>query len=688
MQQDTPQTDTLYQGYDKGLYRITGEEETDNILDIMNANQTGNDNSQDVQTAAEDIGSGVSTATTIQASGAVQSGKADYEDTTAGYFLGIDASDGIAKFSIGDDTEFMEWNGSSLIISGGIAVSHLDIPDETTANSFHVDSNGNAWWGQNTAAGYSGAPASILATGAASFTNVNITGGSINTSTLTGLIGQTNLNVANQDWTQTSAFSSSSSTVVAWASGTFTTSGGTSYSISSGTTSTMSAKTYIFLDTSVSTTVYQTTTTAANAVGAGRVLIAVAQNNTGGSTFQVFGGAGGLNVPGTDIVAASITTNQIAANTIVGNNIAASTITASNLTITQLSAITANMGSITAGSIVINSGVASISAIGAAVFKSIQVGGSNVQYTLNDDGIFSYGDGSDGTVTCDGSTSVVGMSLSGSTYTLTRDVYFKNITINDSITLITNGYRIFISVALVVGNGASGNINYNAASAAGYLSAPAVPGSGAPSVINGTPTSGGNGAAVVNSITGIAGANGGQGGVSSGTPITGGAAGTGGTATVSNVKLIANWHLATLLDISSSGSTVKFTASAAAGGGGSGAQRGNSGAITGAGGNGGLNGGIVAIYAKSITLNAGSIISANATNGGNGSTGSQGGGGGGGGGNGGILVIVYNIIVNNGTMSVNAGTGGIAAAGTSGGGAGTNGNNGSAGVIYLFNLSL
>jgi hypothetical protein len=73
----------------------------------------------------------------------------------------------------------------------------------------------------------------------------------------------------------------------------------------------MAAATYIYLDTAVSTTAYQSTTTAANAVGAGKVLIAKAQNGTGEATFQVFGGIGGTNIDASSIVANSITANEL-----------------------------------------------------------------------------------------------------------------------------------------------------------------------------------------------------------------------------------------------------------------------------------------------------------------------------------------------------------------------------------------
>src|SRR5690242_3504495 len=64
-------------------------------------------------------------------------------------------------------------------INGGVSVQSLNIPDTTTANSFHVDSSGNAWWGANLADGYALANAYILATGEAVFKNIQIGGTTI-----------------------------------------------------------------------------------------------------------------------------------------------------------------------------------------------------------------------------------------------------------------------------------------------------------------------------------------------------------------------------------------------------------------------------------------------------------------------------------------------------------------------------
>lgn len=167
------------------------------------------------------------------------------------------------------------------------------------------------------------------------------TGSSIATSYLSGSIAQANLNIADRGWTQTCVFSVTDADTVAWGAGTFTSADGTAYSIDAGNTGNMVAKTYIYLDTAVSTTAYQTTTTATTAVGAGKVLVAIAQNGTGEATFQVLQGQGGQNIDAANIVAGSITANEIAA----------STITAGKMSVTQLSAIAANLGTVTAGTL-------------------------------------------------------------------------------------------------------------------------------------------------------------------------------------------------------------------------------------------------------------------------------------------------------------------------------------------------
>lgn len=71
----------------------------------------------------------------------------------------------------------------------GIIGGTLNVPDETTANSWHVDSTGNMWAGCNVAdfaADPDNADAYVLNTGGAKFSNITITGGTVNWSTVSG----------------------------------------------------------------------------------------------------------------------------------------------------------------------------------------------------------------------------------------------------------------------------------------------------------------------------------------------------------------------------------------------------------------------------------------------------------------------------------------------------------------------
>lgn len=214
------------------------------------------------------------------------------------------------------------------------------------ANSFGLASTVTGgddvrFWAGDTFANRATADFRVTEAGAVTCSNLTVTGGSIAVATLNGIVAQGNLNVANQGWTQTCAFSAADLDTVAWSAGTLITAGGVTYNIVANNTGNMAARTYIFLDTAVSIVEYQVTAVAANAVGAGRVLVATAINGAVEPTWEVFGGVGGLNIPGTSIVAASITTSEIAANTIV----------AGNMNVGTLSAITADMGTLTAGTI-------------------------------------------------------------------------------------------------------------------------------------------------------------------------------------------------------------------------------------------------------------------------------------------------------------------------------------------------
>src|SRR3990167_6445267 len=65
-----------------------------------------------------------------------------------------------------------------------VSVDSLDIPDTTTANSFHVNTAGDTWWGATT---FAAALASISKAGAAIFSSIAITGGSVSGASITAI---------------------------------------------------------------------------------------------------------------------------------------------------------------------------------------------------------------------------------------------------------------------------------------------------------------------------------------------------------------------------------------------------------------------------------------------------------------------------------------------------------------------
>lgn len=70
-----------------------------------------------------------------------------------------------------------------------------------------------------------------------------------------------------------------------------------------------------------------------------------------------------------------------------------------------------------------------------------------------------YGTGMDGDAVLDGSTTVLGMAPSSSVYSMTRDMYFDDLTLNTSVRLAPNGYRIFVKNVLTFA-GANATIGF------------------------------------------------------------------------------------------------------------------------------------------------------------------------------------------------------------------------------------
>lgn len=330
--------------------------------------------------------------------------------------------------------------------------------------------------------------------------------------------------------------------------------------------------------------------------------------------------------------------------------------------------------------------------------------------TVND-----YGDGSDGDVTISVDT------------TLTRDMFYNNLTVNTGINLNSGGYRIFVKDTLTM----SGTAKISRNGGNGTNAVTTTPGNGgtlaAGSLAGGT--SGGNGSAspsgdsatgltpsaasnLVSSL-GVASTShsttlAGKGGTnSSGTGLGGN---NGGANTRSLPMFVLNViNLINQIDYIIGTGIGYMQSSAKANGGGSGgngySSSGGSFGTGGAGGGGASSGGILFVAARNIVETANSRFEAKGGVGGNGGNGTDGGvdggtsrGGGGGGnggdgGNGGVIILIY---LNRNGSSVNCdvsggvggtkgnhggdwnGSGAITSASTDG----TNGVTGQTGVIY------
>lgn len=330
-----------------------------------------------------------------------------------------------------------------------------------------------------------------------------------------------------------------------------------------------------------------------------------------------------------------------------------------------------------------------------------------------------FGDGSDGDVVISTNT------------TLTRDMYYDDLTINDGIVLSTGGYVVYVKGTLTQlgtgvidnsggdggnggngGNGGSGaNGTAGAAGAAGAGGAGGTLVAGADGAAGGAggagaATTGSNGvagsqaSAVSNSIgsNGVTGSGtGGQGGDASAGVSSGGGYGSAQTITASKKKVTDAMQASTLGCFVSGTFTPFYGSAGNAGAGGAGGGGGNNngtggdgrGGGGGGGGGAGGNGGFVVVFARTIVNTANALFQSNGGDGGNGgnggdgsSTGTQFGCGGGGGGalgnagNGGLIIVVYKTKTTTLANSVSAGTPGS----NGSGGAGLNGgSNGQAG---------
>lgn len=406
-------SDELFYTFGKNLYRINSS---------VYGTESETANASTTSISPDQIDSGGSSEQQIQYVGALSAGKLGYTNAESGYILGVDAKDGIPKFYIGDTSNYLNWDGTTLSISGSITLISGSIAGMTiTPTALTATSGGNQtilssgatafsagptgsptvtitqagvltatgavitgtltattgaiggfdigadyirdaansmglastvtggddvrFWAGDTFANRATADFRVTEAGAVTASSMTITGGSITTTPISGIPNNTSTDISLLEKSHNLVFSATDADTVAWSSGTITLSNGRTFSISAGNTGNMSALTYIYLDPGISSTIVLSTSTYSNAVGANKILLGVAQNNTVTASFIPYG-------PGQPLIDGA----NIGALSIVAGNIAASTITAGKLTVSQLSAITADLGAITAGSIVLPSG--------------------------------------------------------------------------------------------------------------------------------------------------------------------------------------------------------------------------------------------------------------------------------------------------------------------------------------------
>jgi hypothetical protein len=290
----------------------------------------------------------------------------------------------------------------------------------------------------------------------------------------------------------------------------------------------------------------------------------------------------------------------------------------------------------------------------------LESGGSSADPSFASAALAVYGDGSDGALTYDGTTTILGMAPAANVYTLTRDIFLSSMTVNNGVTIKASGARIYCT-GTITNNGTIQNNGNNASTntAGAATIATNILGIGQAGGAGGSSGAGGATVATAN-------AGGGAGGV-------GGISGAGQAAgTVAGIvaPLAANGGAAVFRSFNCANTgLILMTTVAKVTGGSGGSGGGGSGANN--GGGGGSGGGVLLINSWKID-NTNGTISANGGNGGNG-TGANGGSGGGGGG--GLVLLIYHSYVSNAATA----TGG--AAGTVKTGTGVLGSAGNAGKV-------
>jgi len=372
---------------------------------------------------------------------------------------------------------------------------------------------------------------------------------------------------------------------------------------------------------------------------------------------------------------------NLAANSIIGNNTGAS---ATPLALTGTQA-TAMLDAFTSGA----KGLAPASGGGTANF--LRADATWADPTTYANGIFDgqfFGDGSDGNVT-----------ISSGTTTLTRDMYYNDLTISGTGQLNTAGFRVFVAGTLDITAAPAYAIyagNQLAASRSGSNAVSNLGGSSGTNQISNGTTVGNGGGSATNGASGTTGAGAQPSSASTalqsvgGVSGAGGAGGAGGSAGGASRAATAQTNPADIRRLSTElasfygTSFTRINGGSCGPGGSSGGGDGTG--SGGGGGGGGAGGGVLFVAAATISRGgstAASAISAAGGNGGNGASGTggtnRGGGGGGAGGGGGFLYLIYRILTGSTATNCLDATGGNGGAGGNGVGTGGGGNGGGSG---------
>lgn len=319
------------------------------------------------------------------------------------------------------------------------------------------------------------------------------------------------------------------------------------------------------------------------------------------------------------------------------------------------------------------------------------------------------GDGSDGNIVLDGTTTYAGLTLTSGQYFCNRDLYANKISwsLGSTAKLSSNSFRIFCYDATnsldftngfagclsifgdSVGNLIAGvNASGSSGGSGGHVSAAVTIGTGSngTSGSNGTTTTGGAGNA---GAAPTAPSNGGK----SNAGGKGGAGGSAGGAAAGATALTAfPFRLPTPHFFKVQSTSLLLINGGAGGSGGGGG--GGTGALSGGGGGGGGAGGAVLWLGARVVTKASitGAIAANGGRGGNGAAGvgtNAGGGGGGSGGGGGVVHCVFGSVAGSGTLTItaNGGDGGTGGSATGTGVVGSGGSGGDGGEVVAWNLS-